>query len=473
MADIFLYNTASRKIEKFEPVHDNKVGIYSCGMTVYYYAHVGHIRTYINSDILRRTLEYFGYEVTHVMNVTDVGHLTSDADEGEDKLEMGAKREGKNPWELARYYEKHFFETIKQVNILVPNIICRATEHIDDQIEMIKTLESKGYTYKTNVGIIYDTSKFADYAKFAKLNLDGQVAGARVKVDPERKNPSDFALWVTNQPTHIMQWESPWGKGFPGWHIECSAMSIKYLGATLDIHTGGIDHIPVHHTNEIAQSEAATGQKFVKYWFHSDFLNIENEKMSKSLNNLYTIEDIKKCGFHPLALRYLFLTSSYRTSMNFTWSALEAAQKNLEKIWHKAAEYSDKKTVALENNPLIRDFENKIANNLNTGGVIALLLAVVEEPMTPENYSLMLEFDKILGLNIENAESRLKEIDEILAESNPNEKLAMDLLKKRDQFRRNKMFKEADECRMEIEKLNFRVEDTPMGSKLKPILNKI
>jgi len=234
-----------------------KVGMYSCGMTVYYFTHVGHLRSYTTSDLLRRVLERAGYRVGHVMNVTDVGHMTSDADEGEDKLEVGARREGKSPWEIARFYEEHFFNAISQVNILRPHVVCRATEHIEEQIELVKRLEERGFTYRTKVGVIFDTSKFPRYADFARLNLEGQDAGARVAVDEERKQPHDFALWVTNQPRHIMQWDSPWGRGFPGWHIECSAMSMRYLGNRLDIHTGGIDHIPVHHTNEIAQSEAA------------------------------------------------------------------------------------------------------------------------------------------------------------------------------------------------------------------------
>ena len=473
MREISIYNTASRSIEAVKPLVEGQIGMYSCGMTVYYYAHLGHLRTYINSDLLRRTFEYFGYKVTQVMNVTDVGHLTNDADEGEDKLEMGAKREGKNPWEIARFYEEYFFETIKKVNIEHPAVICRATEHIADQIELIKELEQKGFTYRTSVGVIFDTAQFPDYPKFARLNLEGQHAGARVKVDDERKNPSDFALWVTNQPKHIMQWDSPWGKGFPGWHAECSAMSMKYLGKTLDIHTGGIDHIPVHHTNEIAQSECATGQKYVNYWVHSDFLNIENEKMSKSLNNLYTLEDIVGCGYHPLALRLLFLTSSFRTSMNFTWDSLAAAQKNLNKIWSKIVEYSNPQPVDVKNHPAVQEFENSIANNINTGAVVALMLSLAEQPMSDENYSILLEFDKVLALDMANADARLKEMDEILKKSNPNEQAAQELLKKRDVLRRNKMYKEADECRTAIEQLNFAVVDTPMGSKLQPLVKKM
>jgi cysteinyl-tRNA synthetase len=305
------------------------------------------------------------------------------------------------------------------------------------------------------------------------LNLEGQYAGARVKVDDERKNPSDFALWVTNQPKHIMLWDSPWGKGFPGWHAECSAMAMKYLGETIDVHTGGIDHIPVHHTNEIAQSECATGKKYVDYWFHSDFLNIENEKMSKSLNNLYTLENIVECGYHPLSLRLLFLTSSFRTSMNFTWDSLAAAQKNLHKIWTKVAGYNHPKVVDVKDHPLIQDFENSIANNINTGAVVVMLLSLIEQPLSDESYSILLAFDKVLALDIAQAATRLNEMDEILKQSNPNEQAAQEWLKKRDVLRRNKMYKEADECRAEIEKLNFVVVDTPMGSKLQPLVKKL
>lgn len=314
-----LFNTASRKMEDFSPVNPPHVRLYTCGLTVYYYTHIGNLRTYTNSDILRRTLEYLGYNVKHVMNITDVGHMTSDEDAGEDKLEVGARREGKTPWEIARFYEDYFFSSLEQVNILKPHVICRATEHIADMIALIQRLEQRGFTYKTRVGVIYDTSKFPDYARFAGLDLEGQQAGTRVEVDVERKNPWDFALWVVNQPNHIMQWDSPWGRGFPGRHVECSAMSMKYLGEEIDIHCGGIDHVRVHHTNEIAQSEGATGKQFVRHWFHSCFTNVEGQKMSKSLGNLYTLEDATSRGFSPFSLRYFFLGSSYRKTNNFTW----------------------------------------------------------------------------------------------------------------------------------------------------------
>lgn len=276
-----LYNTATREKQSFCPVSPPDVRIYSCGPTVYYLPHVGHLRAYLTSDLLRRSLEYAGYRVRHVMNITDVGHMTSDADEGEDKMELGARREGKSPWELARYYEEAFFQATAEVNILRPHVVCRATEHIDTQLNLIQRLEERGFTYRTAVGIIFDTAKFSCYADFARLDLTGQMSGTRVTIDIERKRAQDFALWITNQPQHLMQWDSPWGRGFPGWHLECSAMAMRYLGESIDIHTGGIDHIPVHHTNEIAQSEAATDKPYSQCWVHSAFLNVNGQKMSK------------------------------------------------------------------------------------------------------------------------------------------------------------------------------------------------
>ena len=277
-----LYNTLSRKKEEFEPIDGKKVTMYSCGPTVYSYAHIGNMRTYIFMDLLRRVLKYDGYKIKGVMNITDVGHLQSDADEGEDKMEKAAKKEKKTPWEIADYYTKVFFDDLNKLNIGKPEIIAKATEHIDDMIKYVEKLIEKGYAYETSDGIYYDISKFPNYGQLSRLNLEDQIAGARVEVNPEKRNPYDFAVWKKAPKEHIMQWPSPWGMGYPGWHIECSAMSIKYLGQHFDIHTGGVDHIPVHHENEIAQNEAITGKKSVNYWCHGEFMLVNNGKMSKS-----------------------------------------------------------------------------------------------------------------------------------------------------------------------------------------------
>ncbi len=332
-----LFNTLSRKIEEFSPINSPHVGMYSCGPTVYDYTHIGHLRKYVGDDILRRVLEVNGFEVKLVMNITDVGHLTSDEDSGEDKMEKGAKESGRSVWETAKYFEDYFWKSYEVVNIKRPNVVAKATEHIEKQIKLIQKLEKNGFIYQTEHAVYFDISKFQGYGKLTGQKLEEKETGARseVFIDKGKKNPYDFALWfftVGHYKDHVMKWPSPWGEGFPGWHIECSAMSMEYLGDSFDIHTGGIDHIAVHHTNEIAQSEAATGKPFVKYWVHHNFLIVDGEKMSKSKKNFYKIEDVIGKGFDPLALRYLFLTSHYRDQLNFTWESLNAAQNALNNL---------------------------------------------------------------------------------------------------------------------------------------------
>ena len=331
--DLKLYNTLTRKKEIFKPLKDKQVGIYTCGPTVYWHQHIGNLRSYIFPDILKRVLSLDGFKVKHVMNITDVGHLTGDADEGEDKIEKAAAKEGKKAEDIANYYWQIFREDFKKLNITEPDIWTKATERIKEQIELIKKLEEKGYTYKTGDGIYFDTDKFKDYAKLAKLQKEGLRAGKRIEMR-DKKNKTDFALWkFSGEPGKRQQeWQSPWGLGFPGWHIECSAMSMKYLGDSFDIHTGGIDHIPVHHTNEIAQSEAATGKKFVNFWLHGAFLVFKGEKISKSKGGLYTIAELEEKGFSPLSFRYFALTAHYRASLNFSLENLEAAQNALENL---------------------------------------------------------------------------------------------------------------------------------------------
>ncbi|HOK55461.1 MAG TPA: cysteine--tRNA ligase, partial [Armatimonadota bacterium] len=333
-----LFNTLTRTKEEFIPLEPGKAGLYTCGPTVYNYAHIGNLRSYIFADILRRTLEFENYDVTQVMNITDVGHLTSDDDIGEDKMEAGARREGKSIWDIARYYEDAFFVDIDKLNIERPTIVARATEHVPDMIDLVKRLEERGFTYETEQAVYFDVTKFPEYTKLAGQALEEKITAARAEVqeDPEKKNPADFALWfkATGRfKNHLMQWDSPWGMGFPGWHVECSAMSMRYLGETFDIHTGGIDHIPVHHTNEIAQSQAATGKPFVRYWMHGEFLVVSGgEKMAKSAGEFLRLQVLTDKGYDPLAYRYLCLQVHYRSKLNFTWESLDAAQAGYNRL---------------------------------------------------------------------------------------------------------------------------------------------
>jgi len=463
-----IYNTLSRKIEEFKPINPPYVGMYTCGITAYDHTHIGHMRTYVNTDLLRRTLEYNGFLVKQVENVTDVGHLSSDADTGEDKLQKKAKKERKTAWEIAKIYAKEFFEVMDKLNVLKPHIIAYATDHIKEMIELIKKLEEKGFTYKiSGDGIYFDTAKLADYGKLAGMPRDKILAGARVKMVSGKRNPTDFALWKFSPKNQKrdMEWNSPWGVGFPGWHIECSAMAMKYLGETFDIHTGGIDHIPIHHTNEIAQAEAATGKPFVKYWFHNEFMMVEGRKMSKSLGNFFWIKDVEDKGFEPLALRYLFLTSHYRLKMNFTWEGLKAAQTAYWKLeemvrgWRKGREViSEVDLEKIEN--FRRKFQEKINNDLNIPEALAVVWEMAKSNIPdPDKLDLILDFDKVLGLDLEKA---LKDQER---ESIPQE--IMEIVEKREDLRKQKKWDEADRIRKEIENLGFIIEDTPSGPVIK------
>ena len=455
---MILFNTLSRTKEKFEAINPPMVRIYSCGPTVYDYTHIGHIRTYIFVDILQRSLKFVGFEPKLVMNITDVGHLTSDADFGEDKMEKGAQKEGKTVWEIAKFYTDYFFKVMDSAGVQKPDVICKATDHIPEMIALVKQLETKGYTYKTSDGIYFDTSKFADYTKLARLDIKGLQEGARVEKNPEKKSPTDFALWKFTPSTtkRQMEWQSPWGRGFPGWHIECSAMSMKYLGSTLDIHTGGVDHIPVHHTNEIAQSQAATKQKFVNYWLHAGHLVVEGKKMSKSLGNFLKLEDIQKNGFEPLALRYLFLTGHYRSTMNFEWSALKGANQALKKLREKINNIQAPMTKAKipKSNKYQKRFIDYISDDLNIPEALALVWEVVKSDLgTSEKRSLLLDWDKVLGLD--------------LAKEEKIDKKILELAKKRDDLRSEKKWQEADKIRIEIESKGYLLQDSNKGSVVK------
>lgn len=449
-----LYNSLTRQVEDFSPREEGKVGMYACGMTVYDYAHIGHGRKYINDDVLRRTLKYLGYEVKHVQNVTDVGHLVSDGDEGEDKLEKGARKVGKSVWEVAEFFTKHFYNSMDSLNILRPDVIAKATDHIEDQIEVIKKLFENGYAYDTPEAVYFNVSRFDGYDKlFGRQALEEKKVGVREEVNPDenKKNPADFALWfkrVGRFSDHAMHWNSPWGDGFPGWHVECSAMSMRYLGEQFDIHTGGEDHIPVHHPNEIAQSEAATGKHpFVKYWVHTTFLTVEGQKMSKSLGNFYTIEDVINKGYDPISLRYLFLTAHYRKRINFTWEALESAQNALNRLREFVKVYKSKKEDArtelspekLEKIDHFRSqFAEYIADDLKTAQALSVLWEAVKSNIPDtDKLDLILSFDEVLGLGL----------NKITAESTEVSDEIKQLLEKRDALRAEGKYQEADAIR--------------------------
>ncbi len=462
-----LYNMLTKKIEEFTSLNPPKVGLYTCGPTVYDYTHIGHLRTYVGNDILRRVLELEKYEVKHVMNITDVGHLESDEDSGEDKMEKGARESGRTVWEVAKFYEDYFWKSLTAVNCEYPSVIAKATDHIEEQIKLIQKLEKNGFTYQTDQAIYFDISRFSDYTKLSGQKLEDKEVGARVDVviDKQKKNPHDFALWfftVGHFKNHVMKWPSIWGEGFPGWHIECSAMSMEYLGDTLDIHTGGIDHIPVHHTNEIAQSEAATGKTFVKYWVHHNFLQVDGEKMSKSKKNFYRIEEIEAKGFEPPALRYLFLTAHYRDKLNFTWESLGSVQNALNNLREQIRGWKEENGLSeqanIESNPFWQRFAEAARNDLNMPQAVGVLWDMVHssEPASMKA-KVILEMDKILGL----------ELDKYLGKKIEVPAGVMKLVHQRETARKSGNFKESDKLRAEIKKLGYEVEDTPSGPKVK------
>ena len=411
--DLYLYNSLTKQKELFTPIDKKEVKLYTCGITAYDYAHIGHGRKYIMDDILKRTLEYNGFKVNHVQNVTDVGHLVSDADEGEDKLEKGAKKQGKTVWEVAEFFTNDFYQTMDKLNIQRPSIICKATDHINEQIELIEKLFKNGYAYDTLEAVYFDTSKFADYGKMFGQKIEDKKLGVRseVKTDENKRNGADFALWfkrIGKFKDHIMHWDSPWGDGFPGWHIECSAMSMKYLGEQIDIHTGGEDHLSIHHPNEIAQSEGATGKKpFSKFWEHYAFLTVDGTKMSKSLGNYYSVQDVIDKKIDPTALRFLYLGAHYKKPMNFTWQALDSAAKGLNnlKLKVKSLKTSERTVLSEEKDNKIQDYREKfnqaLNDDLNTSKAMAVLFEMIKSNIPSEDkYDLALLFDEVLGLNL-------------------------------------------------------------------------
>lgn len=459
-----LYNTLTRQVDEITPLKPPFLGMYTCGPTVYDYAHVGHWFTYVRADLLARTLKGSGLQLTWVMNITDVGHLVSDADEGEDKLEKGARREGKTAWEVAEFYAKDFLREMELLNITHPTHIVKATDHIAEQISLIQTLESKGYTYTIDDGVYYDTSKFAHYADFAQLDLDEQQAGARVAYNPQKRNASDFALWKFSPADHKrdMEWDSPWGKGFPGWHIECSAMSMKYLGDTLDMHTGGIDHVPVHHTNEIAQSEAATGKQFSRHWMHSNHVLVEGEKISKSSGNGVRLSNLVEQGFSPLALRLLVLESHYRSQSRFSLAGLTAAENRLKDLYAMAALRWQVRDHAIDGTSFAFDdvpdeVMALLADDLNTPGVMAYLSDVSRQIQAvllwhkslPHFENMLTALDDLLGLDL----SKVPDISD-------GQKA---LIAQRETARQNQDWTAADKLRDELLSQGIALRDTPYG----------
>jgi cysteinyl-tRNA synthetase len=458
---IYFYNTATRKKEEFKPIVPGKVGIYSCGPTVYWDQHIGNMYAYLFADVLVKTLKYFGYDVKHVMNLTDVGHLTSDADSGEDKMEKGAKREGISVWDLAKKYEKQFFESEELLNIKRPDIVAPATEHIQDQVELIKLIEKNGFTYRNSDGIYFDTSKFPDYAKFANLKLEEMRDTDREEISKEKRNKSDFALWKFSpkDEKRQMEWKSPWGVGFPGWHIECTAMSIKYLGENFDIHTGGIDHIPVHHTNEIAQSYGAFGHNVVNYWMHNAWVVGKNGvKMSKSLGNIFTSQELVEKKINPLAYRYLFLTTHYRKGMEFSLDNLLIAAETYSKLRGIVTKWPDGGMI---NKDYQKVFKELISDDLAMPEVIALVWKLIkdEKVEAEDKKTTLLDFDKVLGLKLD---------EEIVEEEIPQE--IRDLAEKRLKAKLNKDWGEADRLREVIKEKGYLVEDTKNDCKIKRIM---
>ena len=461
MANIILFNTLGREKQKFIPLKKGRVSLYTCGPTAYWYAHIGNMRSYIFEDILRRTLEYNKLKVKHVMNVTDVGHLTSDGDEGEDKMVKALRREGKpltlsSVKQVAKFYEKAFFRDVKKLNILMPGKIIQATRCVHDMIKFIEKIEARGYTYKTSVGLTFDTSKYEHYAELGKLNLEEQREGARGKKDSERRNASDFALWITNQPKHIMQWDSPWGRGFPGWHLECAVIATCELGEKIDIHCGGVDHIQVHHTNERAEAEAVTGERWVNFWMHNEFLLLNNGKMAKSDGKIITVEALEKRGYDPLVLRYFFLTAHYRSQQDFTWAGLSAAKTTFERLKNLVLELKAKKDSNGKIDSYQKEFLENVNDDLNMPEALAVVWNVLRSELgSKQKLALLLDFDKVLGLGLKSVKK-----DKVPKEISV-------LVKKREAARAKKDWKTSDKIRAELAKKGWLIEDKATGAKVK------
>ncbi len=460
--ELKLYNTLSKQKESFTPLNDT-VRIYSCGPTVYSFAHIGNFRAYIFMDTLRRTLKYNGYKLKHAMNITDVGHLESDADEGEDKIAKAAKKENKDPYEIAKYYTDIFLRDFDRLNIDRPEIICKATDHINEMIEYVEQIVKNGYGYETSRGIYFDISKLDKYPVLSDRKVEEQIAGARVEVDKEKRNPEDFALWIKAPENHIMKWESPWGLCYPGWHIECSAMSRKYLGEEFDIHTGGIDHIPTHHENEIAQSKGRCGKIPAKTWMHCNFLTVDGGKMSKSLGNIYTLDTLKEKNIDFLAYKLFCFSSQYRNKLNFTFEALESANVSLIRLKEGYKKHSE--GVEKVEKSVIDEFEEKfheaINDDLNMPVAMSVVWDVIRYPKKSKDLAdLLLKFDEVLGLKINEMPQKNECVipDEIL-----------ELSQKREQARKDKNWEESDKIRDILKEKGYIIKDLKEGTKIEKI----
>lgn len=448
---IKFFNRLTKKKEEFVPTNKEYVTMYSCGPTVYSYQHIGNMRAYVFMDLIRRTLKYNGYNLKGAMNITDVGHLTSDEDEGEDKMLLASKKERKTPWEIADYYSNIFFEDIKKLNIEKPEYILKATDHVKDMVAYITKLLKEKWAYETSKGIYFDVQKFKPYGRLSGMFLEDRKAGARIEIDTEKKHPADFALWIKAPKEHLMQWESPWGSGYPGWHIECSVMGQKYLGKHIDIHTGGIDHVPVHHENEIAQNDCLAGHEVVKFWMELEFLQIDGGKMGKSLGNIYTLSNLEEKGYSPLDLRYFFLQAHYLKMQNFTFEALNNAKNTLSNLYSVAKKHKEANQTDIN----LKQFEARFLSAINDDLNLPLALGVVWEMLKQEKsynvYQVLLKFDKVLGLDIEkelakNLEIEIPEQIKILAQ-------------KRWKAKKDKNFLLSDKLRNEILDQGFIVED--------------
>lgn len=472
-----IFNSLTKKLEEFEPINPPHVGIYTCGPTVYDYASIGNFRTYTISDILVRTLLYNGYEVNYIMNLTDVGHLTGDnegdADTGVDRMEKAEKREGKNAWDIAKFYTEAFFRDFDKLNLTRPKVFAKATDHINEQIALVSQLEKKGFTYKTPDGIYFDTSEFEKKtgSKYGELSDLSEIKeGARVMRNPDKKNPRDFALWKFSEKpgSRHMEWESPWGIGFPGWHLECSAMSMKYLGENFDIHMGGEDLRQTHHPNEIAQSEAVTGKPFVNYWMHVAFLKVDGKRMGKSLGNAYTLSDVEKKGLDPLSLRYFYLSGHYRSPLNFTWEAIDASQNALNKlrsliVEFKSDQYKDRRTrLSNEKMEKVDEFSHRFRecmdDDLDTPGALAVTWEAMKSNIpNQDKYDLLLSFDEIFGLRLRDVQEEAVVVPESVST----------LVSRREELRNSGKWEEADLIRKEIEEEGYSLDDSPRGTIIK------
>ncbi len=450
-----LYDTYTRSVREFEPLHPPEVGMYTCGPTVYDYAHIGNLRTYIFEDVLRRALVFNGYTVKHVMNITDVGHLTSDADTGEDRMEKGARRTGMSAWEIAEMYTREFQADMARLNIQQPTIWCRATDHIAEQIETIKCIEAQGFTYRTSDGIYFDTSKLPDYGYLGRLDIEGLQSGARVDRG-EKRNITDFALWKFSPPgqQRQMEWDSPWGVGFPGWHIECSAMSAKYLGTFFDIHCGGEDHITVHHTNEIAQTQACYGTRLANFWLHGYFLQIDQARMGKSVGNFLRVQTLIDAGYDPLAYRFMCLGAHYRSRLSFTWEGLDGAQTALNRL--RAAVYGWGEAGAPDED-YVDKFSGYVNDDLNMPRVLALVWDLVKSDLPDATKkATMFFFDQVMGLRL----AEWKPVEEAIPES------IMALVEQRTAARKEKRWQDADALRAQVAAAGYEIEDTPQGPRV-------